>query len=327
VADTIYTTMQLIGKLGGSIVLTFPIENLCPFKVSHYQATLATSAVVLLITNSLAITLGHDKDPHIAVEDDSLYKNLDLENTKSRSIATLNCQRSEACVLGMVLTVQFIGWIGNIAFTFWYTTWLGLDTSLAGTSLSFPTAMMAMQTLLGLFFSFFLPKLNRRFPIAWVWILSELIYLGSLCSCRWLGPENPIATFVVLSISIGPCIVVHKTNAQLVARLVTSEEDNIGWVAGLLANTMNLAQIVIGGISGVFVVCNIPANGSTVPCPQIGKVLYFWIGIFGLIIDLFVLAIDTSYLEGRLFSIGTKKRRKSAQKSPSRMTLSYLRQK
>lgn len=326
VADTMYTTMQLIGKLGGVFVATFPIENLFPHKASHYQAMLATSAVVLLITSSLAITFGQNKDLQVVVESDIIYNHLELQpllnsatyGKKSGSRTESYCWKNESCVLGMLLIVQFIGWIGSLALTIWYTSWLGLQTSLAGTSLSFPTFMMTLQSLLALVFSYFLPKLNRHFPIAWVWMLFELIFLGSLCSSRWLGPENQIATCVVLSIGGGPTYIVHMTNVQLLSRMVTVEKNNIGWVAGLQNNTMNLAQILVGGLFGVFVVCNQPADGSIVPCPQIGEVLYFWIGLLGLLIDLFVVGFDILYFEGRIFGVqAVKKSTKSGRKSLS----------
>jgi len=327
IADTIYTTMQIVGCMGGRLVCTFPIENLFSLKVSHYQASLVTSAAVLLLANSLAITFAQDKDSHIFVKDDSQYrddsqyKDLELDDKKkSSSKAVVSRQRSETCVLGMVLIVQFIGWVASHLFNCLYTAWLGLETSLTGTSLSFPMVMMSVQAILSLFFSFYLPILNRRFPVAWVWMLSELIFLGSLCSCRWLGPENPYATIVILSIGTGPTNFVHITNSQLVARMVISEEHNIGWVAALLNNTVNLANIFVAFIFGIFVVCKMPTDGSTVPCPKIGDVLYFGIGLFGLLIDLLVLAIDTSCFEGRIFGIQTlinrRKRIKNLKKTP-----------
>jgi len=331
VADAMYTTMQITGRLGGVFVATFPIESWFPYEASHYQAMLATSAIVLLITNSLAVTFSEDKILKITVQSDSQYNHYELQpllnssasDKKSCSRTALYCWSSESCVLGMVLIVQVIGWIGSLAFTFWYTTWLGLQTSFAGTSLSFPMVMMTLQTLLALAFSFFLPRLNKHFPIAWVWMLFELIFLGSLCSSRWLGLENPIATFVVLSIGGGPSYIVHMTNVQLLSRMVTSDENNIGWVAGLLNNTMGVAQILVGVLSGVFVVCNQPLDGSIVPCPQIGEVLYFWIGLLGLLIDLLILAFDICYFDGQIFSIqAEKKRRKSVRQSLSRMSLS-----
>jgi len=164
-------------------------------------------------------------------------------------------------------------------------------------------AMMTIQLLLGLIFSFFLPKLNRFFPIAWVWLVNELLNFGSLCSCRWLGPNHTIATFVVLSIGGGPSYIVHLTNVHLISRIVISDDGNIGWIAGLLNNSMTVAQILVGGLSGFFVLCNQPANGSTQPCPQIGEVLFFWIGLIGFIIDLLFVALDLICFEGRIFSI------------------------
>merc|ERR1719403_390074 len=151
--------------------------------------------------------------------------------------------------------------------------------------------MMFTQTLLGLIFSLFLPKLNQVFPTAWVWLLSELLNLASLCSARWLGLNHPTATFIILSIGVGPTYIVHQTNIHLLSRIVISDEDNIGWLAGLLNNTMTVAQILVAGLFGVFVVCKQQADGSTQPCPGIGEVLFFWVGLIGLIIDLLVLAI------------------------------------
>jgi len=102
---------------------------------------------------------------------------------------------------------------------------------------------------------------------------------------------------------------------------VISEQNNIGWVAGLLNNTMTVAQILVGGLSGIFVVCNQPSAGSTVPCPQISEVLFFWTGLSGFVIDLFILALDIFYFEGRIFSIKTEiNRRESLLMSPSRMS-------
>jgi len=72
---------------------------------------------VLLITNSLAITFSQDKDLHIVVEDDPLYNHLELEPLLNAGVddqtafckTALYNKRSEACALGMVLIVQFIG--------------------------------------------------------------------------------------------------------------------------------------------------------------------------------------------------------------------------
>jgi len=284
VADTMYTTMQITGRLGALLLGIFPIENLFPFHASYYQAMLATSAAVLLIANSLAVTCGEEKYLYIANEnivyDDAQSVLEPLLGTaagdRKASSNPLNCYGGKVCLLAMVLIVQFMGWISVLAFSFWCTTWLGLETSLAGSSLSFPMYLLAIQTLLSLVFSFLLPKLNRSFSIARVWLLFELINHGSLFICHWLGPENPIATSFFLVMGIGPCLVVHWTNAHLVSRIVIGEEDSIGWVAGLLNNTMNLAQMLVGGVFGVFVVCNEPADGSTLPCPQIGKVLFLY---------------------------------------------------
>jgi len=331
VADTMYTTMQIFGRLGGLFAGTFPIENVLPFEASHFQATLATSVVVLLVTNSLAVTYGKERDEYTVNEDVSLQNHSEPEpplaagdgEQRARSISILNQPRSDAFALVMVLMIQFIGWIGSMTYFFWCTTWLGLQTSLAGTSLSFPMAMMFIQTLVALIFSFFLPKLNRIFPTAWVWLLIELLNLGSICSARWLGLNNPIATFVILAISGGPYYIVHFTNAQLLCRIMISDEDKIGWVAGLLNNTMTAAQVLVGGLSGLIVVCNKQANDSTQACPEIGEVLYFWVGLIGFIIDLFILALDVIYFEGRIFSFKSeKKRREYLQMSHSQMSFS-----
>merc|ERR1719397_1582708 len=277
-----------------------------------------TSAVVILITNSLAVTFSQEWK-HFKLK--PLLGTAAAADEKTHNIAVLKSERTKTCALTMVFTVQVIGWIGIIAFSFWCTAWLGLQTLLAGTSLSFPMAMLTTQTLIGFVFTFFLPKINRCMPIAWVWILFQLINLGSLCSSRWFGPEKPIATFIVLALGGGPAYIVHITNVQLLSRIVISEQNNIGWVAGLLNNTMTVAQILVGGLSGVFVVCSQPSGGSTIPCPEISEVLFFWTGIGGFVIDLFILALDIFYFEGRIFS--TKReinRRESSVLSPSRMS-------
>jgi len=320
VADTMYTTMQILGRLCGLFVGSFPIQNWFPFHASHYQATLATSAVVLLVTNSLAVTFAHEKRLSTTVEDISLYNLLELEPLsgteaqyeKVDTKEVLRCWCGETYVLTMLLIVNLIGWTSIVAFNFWCTAWLGHQISSAGTSLSLPMVIMTMQALLGFVFSFFLPKLNQCFPIAWVWLLFQLINLGSICSSRLLGPENPTATFVVLVIGCGPTYTVHLTNVQLLARAVVSGDSNIGWVAGLLNSTMSLAQILVAGVFAVFLVCNQPADGSILPCPQIGQVLFFWIGLIGFVIDLFIFAVDICYFEGRIFSIQAKVKRRES---------------
>jgi len=316
VADTMYTTMQAIGRLGASFVGIFPIEHLFPFHVSYYQAMLTTSAAVLLIANSLAVTFGKEKYLGIVnkkitfCDNQSVLEPLlgTVAGDRKASSNPSNCWGGKVCLLVMVLIVQFIGWVSLLAFSFWCTTWLGLQTTLAGSSLSFPMYLLTLQTLLSLMFSFLLPKLNQSFSIARVWFLFELITQGSLCICHWLGPENPIPTFIFLVLGFGPFFVTHQTNAHLVSRLVIGEEDGIGWVAGLLNNTMNLAQILVGGLFGVFVECNEPADGSTFPCPQIGQMLFPWIGLVGLVIDLLILTLDISCFEGRIFSSKPEKK-------------------
>jgi len=117
VADTMYTTMQMFGRLGGLCVGTFPIENVFPFEFSHYQATLATSMVVLLITTTLALTYGKESDEYTVLKDVPHFSHSELmplltpgeDEINGRSLSIPKKSRSNTFALVMVFLVQFLG--------------------------------------------------------------------------------------------------------------------------------------------------------------------------------------------------------------------------
>ena len=257
------------------------------------------------------------------------------EQHGSSSNRTPSLRCSQWIDLCVVLFVTFIMWFGNIAFCFWGTSWLGLDTKLTGTTFSLPLVIMATQTLVGiLVLNGPLSHLNRWFGKGHVWLFASFGYTVCLGSCRVLGAHVPVLTLFVMCLG-GVSIACNSSNVYSIVRDIVNDEDSVGWAIGMANNTMPVAQILVGGLTGLMVDCSSSTTFSPAPssfnvsgssiavvhvihpvvpvptrmqqqerrvvCPEIGTVLFWWVGIVGAALIAVSYLVDVACLNGRVF--------------------------
>ena len=346
--DSLYTIVQLLGRLVALVAVSFPVERSFPAPLSHFQVTLLLCGVVIVTCYILVSCAAKDR-PHMTVGSPS-SEPLGQENRMSVFLlGSDNPGESGRCAdsdgaehsgeagqplwtrkrvynFSVVLLIQFVGWAGIITFTFWATTWLGLETRVPGTNMSLPLAVMAIQTVGGIFLTFFIPRVNDIFSVAWVWIVSEIILLCSIGGSAWLGAEKPVLTLVVLGTS-GCFWGVHTSNAQTLSRSIVDDDEILGWIVAMINVTMTVAQIFVGALSGLAVTCPQPPHTSNfslaftpsgspgIPtpsppepgptyvdaCDDVGRVLFFYVGFGGAVVDVFTILVDWICFNGNIF--------------------------
>ena len=284
--DALYSLSQLFGRgLGLVAIAVVPARGL--LGTSYFQTSWALSAGVLLATTAAALAAAA---PRRRKDDDD-----DDDDDDGDVVASSSARPAPTAALALVLTIQFVGWVGLTTFTFWSTTWLGLGTKLRGASL--PLVALAAQTFVGVGVGPFLPRANRCFGAAAVWIFGELLLLGAVAASRWLGPERPVATLVVVALS-GASFAPHTSNAQILCRRFSRDEAALSTAAALVNNTMTAAQILVGGLAGLLVSCGEPEFG----CHSVGAGLFFRVGVGGAAVDVALVVLDLCYLRSGAFA-------------------------
>jgi len=395
-ADSTYTQVQLMGRLMGLAVVSFPVEEMfaTTLRWTHFQTALAFSGVVMVVCVAIVLITSRDRPYDILLSpsmkggdegarattgsSSSLVSVLmdiapsldqpfllggrreeergrgsgirigrgrgggremdgaaemdgvgemnedreEMERRRADSISGRRLQCSQRVDLAVVLFVTFLFWFGQITFCFWGTSWLGLDTKLIGTRFSLPLVAMATQTLVGiLVLNGPLKKMNEWFGRGHVWLLSCVGYMIILaCSCL-LGPTLPLTTLSILSIG-GISIACNSSNVYSIVRDIVDDEDSVGWAISMANNTMPIAQILVGGLNGLMVVCptfptsNVsssyysasstwmsisPSPLPSVVCPEIGDVMFWWVGFVGAALIVASYLFDVVCLSGRVF--------------------------
>ena len=246
----------------------------------------------------------------------------EMERRRTDIISGRRLQCSQRVDLAVVLFVTFLFWFGQITFCFWGTSWLGLDTKLIGTRFSLPLVAMATQTLVGiLVLNGPLKKMNEWFGRGHVWLLSCVGYMVILSlGGIFLGPTLPLTTLSILSIG-GISIACNSSNVYSIVRDIVDDEDSVGWAISMANNMMPIAQILVGGLNGLMVVCptypssnvsstsfsssswmsSSPSPLPSVVCPEIGDVMFWWVGSVGAALIVASYLLDVVCLSGRVF--------------------------
>jgi solute carrier family 45 protein 1/2/4 len=283
--DALYSLSQLFGRgLGLVAIAVVPARGL--LGTSYFQTSWALSAGVLFATTAAALAAAAPRRRKDEEEE---------EDDDGDVVASSSARPAPTAALALVLTIQFVGWVGLTTFTFWSTTWLGLGTKLRGASL--PLVALAAQTFVGVGVGPFLPRANRCFGAAAVWILGELLLLGAVAASRWLGPERPVATLVVVALS-GASFAPHTSNAQILCRRFSRDEAALSTAAALVNNTMTAAQILVGGLAGLLVNC----GASEFGCRSVGAGLFWGVGVGGAAVDVALVVLDLCYLRSGAFA-------------------------
>ena len=261
-----------------------------------------------------------------------------FESSKSSKSSFQCTQWIDLCI---VLFVSFIFWFEITTFCFWSTSWLGLDTKVTGTNFSLPLVILAVQTLVGiLVLNGPLEHLNKCLGKGYVWLLSGFVYSIILGACRYLGSSYPLLTLFIVSLG-GVGVAAISANVYGIVRDIVDDDDSIGWAISMCNNTMPVAQILVGGLSGLMVTCPTADSGLTpspsgisnsngnnnmsnrfnvwnndtvtdtkkrVVCKEIGTTMFFWIGFIGAGLIFISYSIDLFCLNGRVFREKNRKR-------------------
>jgi hypothetical protein len=208
---------------------------------------------------------------------------------------------------------------------------------------------MAIQTLAGIVILRFggVRCLNKYFGRSRVWLLSGIIHMVILGCCCFLGPNAPVLTIVVLMFG-GIHYGIHGANIYVIVRDIVNDENKIGWAISMSNNTLTVAQILVGSLLGSIISCSGPNDGSLTPssshgtnysneffeynftqmifkvkkkrvvCPEVGTVMFKWVGFVGASLIVLLYFVDTCCLQSRTFGGKTSRRRRKSQSPKAR---------
>jgi len=283
-ANSLFTGFQLIGRLialalGASGLTSSGLFGIYRGIDAHFNAMFMLSAL-FLISSLILVTIfvrddgvvNHDisssskeRIPIITQNEEINIHRADLFNyeaipkvTNGRIVSDVNHDINrfydfKVCASVLLCSVQAMGWMGICAQSFFWTAWRGEEIGCTD---------LALQAVVGLITTAFIPKLNEYFGAVHVWCSSELFFHLLMISTAFV-PSSNIPRIICMFTGIN--YAVHATNGLTVAASVFGDPMYRARTIAMVNITLPMGQLItaifggtiaqyFGGFRHVFIV-------------------------------------------------------------------------
>ena len=278
-ALAIFTTVEMLGRLGALIIGALPVLaasawGSVPMTSADKQLrTLILASGLVLLTSAAACVLSVKEQPlprplpttADAWSSCSHEGGRNGEGETGGRVRRLGEEAGSAGVLAylrgtpramwLLLLTQVVCWVGLMIWCFYCTTWISPEVTLSGTSLHLALVGLSGQAILSVFTAALVDSINRKCGTKRVLFAGGLQFHLLMAAAGYWGGSGSVTQqwlSVGLTTASGAGYAIISNNAfAIVEEFDPDNEVQRGANLSLVNNALPVAQILVGALAGV----------------------------------------------------------------------------